>query len=126
MINKTDDAERWNEAMRIALAKEMRTMNFRLYRELICINFTKLCLKTLIISRRVIRKLFLYGKLLKCKGMLLLIEILLFMNELYDKFSRHKHTPVVNEAEPPNVKSASKLKPNQELDHIGRTVSRQS
>ena len=103
MIDKTRDAERWDKAMRIALTKEVRAMNRRLYRELLCIYLTQLSLQCRLVFKRAIRKLFLYGKLLKCKSMLLLIESLLLLNKLYDKFSTHSNSPSDDDMKTPNV-----------------------
>lgn len=103
MIDKTRDAERWDKAMRIALTKEVRALNLRLYRELLCISLAQFYLKGCLFFKRAIRKLFLNSKLLKCKSMLLLIESLLILNKLYDKFSTHGDFPSCEDMKTPNV-----------------------
>ena len=99
MVDKTNDTERWNEVLRIALAKEMRTFKLHLYSKLTGINLPLFVLEARLFFGRRICKLFLYGKFCYHKGMVLLMESFLFLNDLYDKLPTHKRAPLVGATE---------------------------
>ena len=80
----------------------MRAINFRLYSDLLGIRLAQLHLKTCLVFKCAIRKLFFCSKLSYLKFMMFLIERLLALNKLYDKFSGHKCSPVVDAIETPN------------------------
>jgi hypothetical protein len=88
MLKETEQA-RIARAIYVARAKQLRTVKFRLRCQLLVLNLTELQLEGRLIMRRAIRKTFLYLKLGYHKSMVLLMDGLLLLNHLYEKFSTH-------------------------------------
>ena len=90
MIDKASGAQMRDEAMGMALRKEIGTMQLRIRRDLFLLHLQKLRLNCRLFFFRAKRKLFLYGKLFYHKVMVGLMNCFLALNEFYEKFSRHK------------------------------------
>lgn len=106
MIDKAHDAKRWDKAMRVARAKEMRAVeagliaqNRELHLQQLSLYFQLFVIK----FRKVVRQIFIHKprmvliklSIFRLKVMLLLIDGTLSLNKLYDKLKTHKRSNVV-------------------------------
>ena len=112
MIDKTHDAERWEKAARIARAKEMSAVHSALKAEdrVLKAEHRRLKRKLFFIKRRrLARYLFIHKprmllmkfQILRLNARLFGVECALFVLQLKDKFSAHKHSDAI-EGETPN------------------------